>query len=127
MLRFQIVEFDKEPWPIFDEEPEPRKWLLSDLLMDQTRYEEDSQMFLEEIAKAEAGEPSVVGNHGVWARLYPDKVILEQMLYGEEETDGTVPERTEITLQEARQLILDWLEAKKKWYAEREARGQGAS
>ena len=75
-------------------------------------------MFLGEIAKAEAGEPTVVGNHGVWARLYPDKVILEQMLYGEEEHDGTVPARTELTLQEARQLILDWLEAKKKWYAE---------
>src|SRR5687767_4279201 len=100
MLKFHIVEIGGEPEPIFDDEPEPRSWLLNYLLADQTTYEEDSQMFLGEIAKAEAGEPRVVGNHGVWARLYPDKVVLEQMLYGDDERNGTVPARTEITLQE---------------------------
>ncbi len=118
MLKFHIKEFDGIPEPIFDDEPEPRSWLLNYLLADQGTYEEDSEMFLGEIAKAEAGKPTTVGNHGVWAIMDRDKVVLEQMLYGEEQEDGTEPARTEITLQEARQLILDWLEAKKKWYAE---------
>ena len=96
----------------------PRRDLLAGLIIDQGSIEEDSEMFLGELAKAEAGEPTTVGNHGVWAIMDRDKVVLEEMLYGDAEHDGTEPARTEITLQEARQLILDWLEAKKKWYAE---------
>ena len=120
MIRFHIEETALGSLdPVFDDEPMPRSELLGRLIIDQGSIDEDSKMFLGEIAKAEAGEPNViVGNHAVWAIMDRDKVVLERMLYGEEETDGTVPERTEITLQEARQLILDWLEAKKKWYAE---------
>lgn len=116
-----MLSFHLEPKPysgviaIFENEPEPRKWLLSDFLDDADREED---MYLAELAKAEAGTPDVVGNHHIWAIMSPDKVILEKMLYGDAQTDGTVPDRTEITLQEARQLILDWLEAKKRWYAE---------
>jgi hypothetical protein len=112
--------FHLEPKPysgvtaVFDDEPEPRKWLLSDFLDD---ADGEEGMYLDELAKAEAGTPDVVGNHWVWAIMSPDKVILEKMLYGDAQTDGTVPAQTEITLQEARQLILDYLEAKKRWYA----------
>ncbi len=54
--------------------------------------------------------------------MSPDKVILEKMLYGDDQTNGTVPERTELTLKEARQLILDWVEAKRRWFEERRRR-----
>lgn len=59
--------------------------------------------------------------------MYPDgRVILEELRYSpEDEAERGPPARTELTLQEARQRILDWLEAKKKWYAERRAAGIG--
>jgi len=76
-------------------------------------------MFLGEIAKAEAGEPDVViGNHHVWVIMSADKVIVEEMLYGDEKTNGTVPQRTEISLAETKQLVLAWREAIRRWYAE---------
>jgi hypothetical protein len=119
MLKFHIEEtLLGSPDPVFEDEVEPRRGLLAALLVDQA-YEEDIDMFLGEIAKAAAGEPGiVVGNHAVWAIMSRDKVILEQMLYGDERTDGTEPARTEITLTEAKQLILDWREAKRHWHAE---------
>ncbi len=118
-LRFHIEPTLDRPYAAFNDEPMPRRDLLAGLIIDQGSIDEDSQMFLGELAKAEAGEPGIiVGNHGVWAIMDREKVVLEEMLYGEEQEDGTEPARTEITLQEARQLILDWLEAKKKWYAE---------
>ena len=79
-------------------------------------------MFLNKIAKAEAGEPNVViGNHEVWVIMSADKVVIEEMLYDEDRTNGTVPKRTEISLAEAKQLVLEWREAVKRWYAEHRA------
>ena len=118
MLKFRLSKSSFRPSSIFDEEPEPRNWLLSGMLDDHF-YEEDIAMFLNEIAKAEAGEPNVViGNHEVWVIMSADKVIIEDMLYGDEKTNGTVPERTEISLAETKQLVLAWREAVKLWYAE---------
>ncbi len=119
MLKFHIEEtLLGSPDPVFEAEAEPRSRLLAALLVDQS-YEEDIDMFLGEIAKAAAGEPGiVVGNHAVWAIMSSDKVILEEMLYGDEQTYGTEPARTEITLEEAKQLILDWRKAKQRWHAE---------
>jgi hypothetical protein len=122
MLKFRLYQFGSGPSACFDEEPEPRNWLLSGLLSDQS-YEEDIEMFLGEIAKAEEGQPGiVVGNHAVWALMSRDKMVLEEMLYGDDKTNGTEPARTEITLAEARQLILDWREAERRWYAEHRAK-----
>jgi hypothetical protein len=121
MLKFRLSESSVRPSAIFDEEPEPRNWLLAGMLDDHF-YEEDISMFLEEIAKAEAGEPNVViGNHVVWVRMSADKVIIENMLYGDDRTNDTLPERTEISLAEAKQLVLEWREAVKRWYAEHRA------
>ena len=47
-----------------------------------------------------------------------DKVIIEDMLYGDDKTNGAVPERTEISLAETKRLVLEWREAVKRWYAE---------
>ena len=118
MLTFRLYEFGSRPSADFYEEPDLRNGLLSSMLDDHFS-EEDIAMFLEEIAKAEAGEPNVViGNHHVWVIMSPDKVIVEEMLYGDEKTNGTVPKRTEISLAETKQLVLEWREAVRRWYAE---------
>jgi len=118
MLKFRMSETSYRPRSVFYEEPEPRNWLLSGML-DDHYSEEDIAMFLEEIAKAEAGEPNVViGNHVVWVRMSADKVIIENMLYGDDRTNGTVPERTELSLAETKRLVLEWREAVRRWYAE---------
>ncbi|HRI51674.1 MAG TPA: hypothetical protein PLW65_15950 [Pseudomonadota bacterium] len=102
--------------PCVEDEQPPRSVLLSLFLSDADHNED---FYLAEIAKAAAGEPNVViGNHAVWALMSTDKVTLEQMLPGEQQVDGTQPLRTEISLGEAKQLILDWLEAKRQWHAE---------
>ena len=57
--------------------------------------------------------------------MYPDgRVVITttERLLEEDEKDH--PPQTVITIAEARKLILDWLEAEKQWYAEREAREQ---
>ena len=121
MLKFRLSESSFRPSSIFDEEPEPRNWLLAGMLDDHF-YEGDISMFLNKIAKAEAGEPNVViGNHEVWVIMSADKVVIEEMLYDEDRTNGTVPKRTEISLAEAKQLVLEWREAVKRWYAEHRA------
>ena len=118
MLKFRMSETSYRPRSVFYEEPEPRSWLLSGML-DDHYSEDDIAMFLEEIAKAEAGEPNVViGNHEVWVRMSVDKVIIEDMLYGDDKTNGTVPERTEISLAETKRLVLEWRDAVKRWYAD---------
>ena len=99
--------------PCVEDELPPRSLLLNLFLADADRNED---IYLAEIAKAAAGEPDVViGNHAVWAIMSTDKVILEQMSPAEQQADGTEPLRTELSLSEARQLILDWLEAKRRY------------
>ena len=102
--------------PCVEDEPHPRSLLLNLFLADADRNED---IYLAEIAKAAAGEPDVVvGNHAVWAIMSTDKVILEQMLPAEQQAEGTEPLRTEISLSQAKQLIIDWLAVKQRWYAE---------
>src|SRR5262249_32956086 len=112
-----MLMFHLEPKPysglvaVFDNEPEPRKWLLSDFLDDMDGQADDC---LGEIAKAESGQTilNCYNNH-VDAQMYPDGyVIIEELRYTpEDEAKRGPPARTEITLAEARQLVLDWLEA----------------
>lgn len=85
--------------------------------------------YLGEIAKAEAGETILnCYNNLVDAQMYPDgRVILEELRYTpEDEIERGPPARTELTLAEAKQLIVDWLEAKKKWHAEHRADSEAA-
>ena len=100
----------------FDDEPEPRKWLLYDFIDDMYGQED---LYLAEIAKAEAGETILdLYNQHVHAYLYPDgRVVLEEMRWSDDdEAELGPPARTELTLAEAKQLILDWLAAKKDWF-----------
>jgi hypothetical protein len=107
----------------FDNEPQPRKRLLHDFLEDMYGQED---FYLGEIARAEAGETILnLYNNWVDAQLYPDgRVILEEMRWSDDdEAELGPPARTEITLAEAKQLILDWIAAKKQW-RERQAANQ---
>ena len=103
----------------FEDEPDPRKWLLFDFISDMYGQE---KFYLTELAKAEAGEPTEVYNHYVVAYMCPDYVVLEDMKDPDLQNGEEGPPRcTRLTLAEARQLILDWLEAKKRFRADQEA------
>lgn len=97
-----------------------RRDLLGGLLIDCDGQED---LYLGELAKAEAGETILdLYNHRVHLYIYPELVVLEDMqdlsLGNNEEAEG--PRRCIfVTLAEAKQLILDWLDAKQRWYAER--------
>jgi len=112
------------PVVVFDEEPDPiRSRLLYMFMRDVDRNED---LYLAALDRAEAGTPELYWtNHYVDADMYPDgRVVITttERLLEEDEKDH--PPQTVITIAEARKLILDWLEAEKQWYAEREAREQ---
>lgn len=123
MLRFRVNQVfpDGKLNACFDDEPEPRKWFLYDFIDDLDGQED---LYLAAIARAEAGETITdLYNHYVHAYLYPNQVVLESM--SDDEVDGAEvlgPRNcTRLSLAEAKQLILDWLEAKEKWYAQNDA------
>jgi len=124
MHRFRMLLV--QPFPkaqidaVFDDEPDPRKWLLYSFISDMYGQED---FYLAELAKAEAGEPTEVYNHDVVAYMYPDYVVLEDMKDPDLQNGQEGPPRcTRLTLAETKQLILDWLEAKKRFLADQEAR-----
>ncbi len=118
-MKVSTTDWVGAPGPVVEDVlPEQRRLLLTDLLLD-ARGQED--LYLREIEKAEAGETILnLYNNYVDAQLYPDgHVIIEELRYTpEDEAERGPPARTEITLAEAKQLILDWLAAKKRWYGE---------
>ena len=96
----------------FPDEPQPRRELLTLLICDIWNQED---FCLSEIARAEAGATVLnLYNNLVSMRLYPDGRAIIYDLYDENDE----PAQTELTLAEAKQLILDWLDAKAKWRAE---------
>ena len=50
------------------------------------------------------------------------QVVIEQLERFLEDDQKDNPPQTVITIAEARQLILDWIDARDQWYAEREAK-----
>ena len=123
MLRFSLYQVfpNSRVYPSFDGEPEPRRSLLSGFLMD---FYGQEALCLADIAKAEAGETILdLYNNLIDVQLYPDgRVILEELRYNaEDEAERGPPARTELTLAETKQLILDYLAAKKEWRAQQAA------
>jgi hypothetical protein len=125
MLRFTMHEVfpGGKVNACFEDEPEPRKWLLYDFIDDMYGQED---LYLNEIAKAESGEATDIYNHYIHAYFYPDYVVLEDMNDSDMEDDAAAGPRriTRLSLSEAKQLILDWLEAKKRWYEQKEQPAQ---
>lgn len=119
MLKFRLTQTRSRVDAHFDDEPPLRNELLSAFLNDMYGQED---LYLAEIAKAEAGETILdLYNNLVDVQLYPDgRVITEELRYTpEDEIERGPPDRTELTLQEAKQLILDWVEAKRRWFEEK--------
>ena len=120
-IHLEDMEGSRHPVIFIDDEPdEQRRNLLYDFLYDAQGSED---MVLEDLDQVEAGAPAKNGaNNYVNARIYPDgRVVITQLEYLLEEDQKDNPPQTVITIAEARKLILDWIEARDKWYAEREA------
>ena len=109
-----------------EDEPDPLRWkLLGGFLADS---EGNEDLRLAALDRAEAGTPELNwGNHYVWTSMYPDgRVVIEEMARGIEEDEPDNPPQIVITIAEARKLILDWIAARDKWYADREAQRAAA-
>ena len=111
-----------------EDEPDPFRWkLLGGFLADS---EGNEDLRLAALDRAEAGTPELNwGNHYVWTSMYPDgRVVIEEMEPRDAEENPDQPPQPQIviTIAEARKLILDWIEARDKWYADREAQRAAA-
>ena len=123
-IHLEDMEGSRHPVIFIDDEPdEQRRNILYDFLYDAQGSED---MVLEDLDQVEAGAPAKNGaNNYVNARIHPDgRVVITQLEYLLEDSQKDHPPQTVITIAEARKLILDWIEARDAWYAEREAREQ---
>lgn len=119
-MKFRFSNNTQSPFAVFDEESPLQSHLLQGLLIDCNGQE---ALYLGDIAKAEAGETILdLYNNEVHLYLYPDLVVLEDMwdlsLGRNEEAEGP-PAAVFYPLAEIKRLILDWMEARDRWYAER--------
>ena len=120
-LHVEVTHEDGPPYAVIEDEPDQQRWnLLFDFLRD---VDGNEDLMLAALDRAEAGTPELNwGNHYVWTSMYPDgRVVIEEMARGIEEDEPDNLPQIVITIAEARKLILDWIEARDKWYADREA------
>ena len=125
-LHVEVTHEDGPPYAVIEDEPDQQRWnLLFDFLRD---VDGNEDLMLAALDRAEAGTPELNwGNHYVWTSMYPDgRVVIEEMARGIEEDEQDNPPQIVITIGEARKLILDWIEARDKWYADREAQRAAA-
>ena len=120
-LHVESPDGDGPPVAVIDDEPDLQR---QDLLFDFMRDLDGSEdLYLAALDRAEAGKPELNwANNYVNAKMYPDgQVVIEQLEYLLEDSQKDHPPQTVMTIAEARKLILDWIEARDKWYAEHEA------
>lgn len=126
-IHLEDMEGSRHPVIFIDDEPdEQRRNLLYDFLYD---AEGSEDLYLAALDRAEAGTPELNwANNYVNAKMFPDgRVVITQLEYLLQDDQKDHPPQTVITIAEARKLILDWIEARDKWYAEREALEQTES
>ena len=116
-----IPGFDSAMAAVVDEPDPVRRMLLNGFLTDS---EGNEDLRLAALDRAEAGTPELNWtNHYVDTDMYPDgRVVIAktERLLADDEQDN--PPQITITIAEARKLILDWIAARDRWYAEREAK-----
>ena len=125
-IHLEEMEGSRHPVIVLDDEPdERRRNLLYDFLYDS---EGNEDLVLAALDRAEAGTPVLGwGDLRVYLDMYPDgRVVIEQTERLLEEIEQDNPPQIVITIAEARKLILDWIEARDKWYADREAQRAAA-
>lgn len=99
----------------FPKEPDPRAWLLVDWLADGMIYDEEIDRFLDRFARVEAGELEVeAGALLVWTYISKERVLLRQDHFASPEEEEN-PATTELSFDEAKELILKWRDAKAAW------------
>jgi hypothetical protein len=108
---------------VADEPDELRLDLLSGFLAD---CEGNEDLYLAALDRAEAGTPELNWcNHYVAARMHPDgRVVIETLWTRLADDEQDNPPQIVITIAEARKLILDWIAARDRWYAERAVAGR---
>jgi len=122
-MRVQATDWVNSCGPVVEDvQPEDKRLLLTTFLIDLDGQED---LYLAEIAKAEAGETITdLYNHFIHVYMYPDRypnqVVLEDMsnTTAEDEAAGTPRRSFDLTLAQTKQLIMDWVEAKKQWRAQ---------
>ncbi len=123
-MKIRLVEMEGSRHPDFvieDVPDEQRRNLLYDFLYD-SKGNEDLRLAALDRAEAGTPEPSWANNYASTA-MFPDgRVVITQLEYLLEDDQKDHPPQTVITIAEARKLILDWIEARDKWYAEHETR-----
>ena len=127
-LHVEVTHEDGPPYAVIEDEPDQQRWnLLFDFLRD---VDGNEDLMLAALDRAEAGTPELNwGNHYVWTSMYPDgRVVIEEMEPRDAEENPDQPPQPQIviTIAEARKLILDWIEARDKWDADREAQRAAA-
>ena len=125
-IHLEEMEGSRHPVIVLDDEPdERRRNLLYDFLYDS---EGNEDLVLAALDRAEAGTPVLGwGDLRVYLDMYPDgRVVIEQTERLLEDDEQDNPPQIVITIGEARKLILDWIEARDKWYADREAQRAAA-
>jgi hypothetical protein len=123
-IHLEEMQGSRHPVIFIDDEPnEQRRNLLYDFLYDSMGNED---LRLAALDRAEAGTPELNWtNHYVDTDMYPDgRVVIAktERLLADDEQDN--PPQITITIAEARKLILDWIAARDKWYAERAVAGR---
>ncbi len=109
-MKFRTEIVNDRPMAAFDDEPSPRNWLLRFFLEDARTFEVDA--YLEEldaaVENAAIDEPTgVMGNH-VDVMFYPDRAVIEELYPAD---DAPEPAVTVLSVELARQLLLDWKKA----------------
>lgn len=110
-MKFRVEQVDGRLIAVFDDEPPPRSWLLSSFLEE---ARPDVRRYLDELERAQSGESEPTGYTGddVDVEFYADRAVIEELWPADEAAE---PERIEITLDQARQLLLDWKVALERW------------
>ncbi len=126
-MRIRPVEMEgsRQPDVVIEDVPdEQRRNLLYDFLYES---EGNEDLVLAALERAEGGTPVLGwGDLRVYLDMYPDgRVVIEQTERFLDESQQDNPPQVVITIAEARKLILDWIAARGRWYAEREAKGGG--
>lgn len=118
-MKFRVEDAQGIPIAVFEDEPQPKSWLLSSFLEEARVAVEDFLGKLDRVRRGEVDRAGCTGD-GVDIVFYPDHVVIEELYPsagGMEE-----PQRVEISVSQARQLLSEWRAALENW---RQTRSRG--
>ena len=110
-MKFHVKEVNNRPIAIFDNAPLPHSHLLSDFL-EEARIG-NVEDYLAEIEKAKNGHslPTGFTGNSVDISFYSDHATIEELWPQNEDNPASI----EISLEEAKQLLLDWQVVLENW------------